>query len=204
MKKLLFLGMTGILLLSICAPLAHAQKDEKLLFKKEPQADAVASSDQYVIGPEDMLYINVWREEALTRTILVRADGKISLPLVDDVQAAGLTPLQLKQNLTEKLKQFIDNPNVSVVVTEANSFKVYVTGEVRTPGVYRLKSETTLLQIIPMAGGFTDWANQKKIMIIRKEGGKEKRITANYKKILEGQDPKSNVVLKPGDTVVVP
>jgi polysaccharide export outer membrane protein len=204
MKKLLFLGMTGILLLSICAPLAHAQKDEKLLFKKEPQADAVASSDQYVIGPEDMLYINVWREEALTRTILVRADGKISLPLVDDVQAAGLTPLQLKQNLTEKLKQFIDNPNVSVVVTEANSFKVYVTGEVRTPGVYRLKSETTLLQIIPMAGGFTDWANQKKIMIIRKEGGKEKRITANYKKILEGEDPKSNVVLKPGDTVVVP
>jgi polysaccharide export outer membrane protein len=204
MKKLLFLGMTGILLLSICAPLAHAQKDEKLLFKKEPQADAVASSDQYVIGPEDMLYINVWREEALTRTILVRADGKISLPLVDDVQAAGLTPLQLKQNLTEKLKQFIDNPNVSVVVTEANSFKVYVTGEVRTPGVYRLKSETTLLQIIPMAGGFTDWANQKKIMIIRKEGGKEKRITANYKKILEGQDPKSNVVLKPGDTIVVP
>jgi polysaccharide export outer membrane protein len=204
MKKLLFLGMTGILLLSICAPLAHAQKDEKLLFKKEPQADAVASSDQYVIGPEDMLYINVWREEALTRTILVRADGKISLPLVDDVQAAGLTPLQLKQNLTEKLKQFIDNPNVSVVVTEANSFKVYVTGEVRTPGVYRLKSETTLLQIIPMAGGFTDWANQKKIMIIRKEGGKEKRITANYKKILEGDDPKSNIVLKPGDTVVVP
>jgi polysaccharide export outer membrane protein len=204
MKKLLFLGMTGILLLSICAPLAHAQKDEKLLFKKEPQADAVASSDQYVIGPEDMLYINVWREEALTRTILVRADGKISLPLVDDVQAAGLTPLQLKQNLTEKLKQFIDNPNVSVVVTEANSFKVYVTGEVRTPGVYRLKSETTLLQIIPMAGGFTDWANQKKIMIIRKEGGKEKRITANYKKILEGDDPKSNIVLKPGDTIVVP
>jgi polysaccharide export outer membrane protein len=204
MKKLLFLGMTGILLLSICAPLAHAQKDEKLLFKKEPQPDAVASSDQYVIGPEDVLYINVWREETLTRTILVRADGKISLPLVDDVQAAGLTPLQLKQNLTEKLKQFIDNPNVSVVVTEANSFKVYVTGEVRTPGVYRLKSETTLLQIIPMAGGFTDWANQKKIMIIRKEGGKEKRITANYKKIVEGDDPKSNIVLRPGDTVVVP
>ena len=204
MKKLLFLGMTGILLLSICAPLAQAQKDEKLLFKKEPQVETIASSDQYVIGPEDMLYISVWREETLTRTILVRADGKISMPLVDEVQAAGLTPLQLKQTLTEKLKQFIDNPSVSVVVTEANSFKVYVTGEVRTPGVYRLKSETTLLQIIPMAGGFTEWANQKKIMIIRKEGGKEKRITANYKKILEGEDPKSNVVLKPGDTVVVP
>jgi len=204
MKKLLLLGITGILLLSICASLAYAQKDEKLLFKKDPQADTVASGDQYVIGPEDVLYISVWREETLTRTILVRADGKISMPLIDEVQAAGLTPLQLKQNLTEKLKQFIDNPNVSVVVTEANSFKVYVTGEVRTPGVYRLRSETTLLQVIPMAGGFTEWANQKKITIIRKEGGKEKRITANYKKILEGEDPKSNVVLKPGDTVVVP
>ena len=204
MKKLLFLGITGILLLSIFAPLAQAQKDEKLLFKKEPQAEAIASGDQYVIGTEDVLYINVWREETLTRTILVRADGKISMPLIDDVQAAGLTPLQLKQVITEKLKQFIDNPNVSVVVTEANSFKVYVTGEVRTPGVYRLKSETTLLQIIPMAGGFTDWANQKKIMIIRKEGGKEKRITANYKKIIEGDDSKSNIVLKPGDTIVVP
>jgi polysaccharide export outer membrane protein len=157
-----------------------------------------------LIGPEDVLYINVWREETLTRTILVRADGKISMPLIDEVQAAGLTPLQLKQNITEKLKQFIDNPNVSVVVTEANSFKVYVTGEVRTPGVYRLRSETTLLQIIPMAGGFTDWANQKKITIIRKEGGKERRIVANYKKILEGEDPKSNVILKPGDTIVVP
>ena len=204
MKKLLFFGMIGILFLSICAQIAYAQKDEKLLFKKEPQADAITGSNQYVIGPEDILYINVWREEALTRTILVRADGKISLPLVDEVQAAGLTPLQLKQSLTEKLKKFIDNPNVSVVVTEANSFKVYVTGEVRTPGVYRLRSETTLLQIIPMAGGFTEWANQKKILIVRKEGGKEKRITTNYKKILEGEDRGANVVLKPGDTIIVP
>jgi len=204
MKKLIFLGTIGILFLSIFAPPAFAQKDEKVLFKKEPLADTSASSDQYVIGPEDVLYINVWREEALTRTILVRADGKISLPLVDEVQAAGLTPLQLKQSLTEKLKNFIDSPNVSVVVTEANSFKVYVTGEVRTPGVYRLRSETTLLQIIPMAGGFTEWANQKKILIIRKEGGKERRITANYKKILEGEDRGSNVLLKPGDTVIVP
>ena len=204
MKRTLLLATIGILLLSVCVLPAYAQKDEKLLFKKEPQADAAASGDQYVIGPEDVLYINVWREDTLTRSILVRADGKISMPLIDDVQAAGLTPLQLKQNITDKLKQFIDNPNVSVVVTEANSFKVFVTGEVRTPGVYRLKSETTLLQIIPMAGGFTEWANQKKITVIRKEGGKEKRITANYKKILEGEDPKLNIVLKPGDTVVVP
>ena len=204
MKKLLFLGTIGILFISIFAPPAYSQKDERVLFRKEPQAETIASSDQYVIGPEDVLYINVWREEALTRAVPVRADGRISLPLVDEVQAAGLTPLQLKQSLTEKLKNFIDNPSVSVVVTEANSFKVFVTGEVRTPGVYRLRSETTLLQIIPMAGGFTDWANQKKILIVRKESGKERRITVNYKKILEGEDLSSNVLLKPGDTIVVP
>jgi polysaccharide export outer membrane protein len=87
---------------------------------------------------------------------------------------------------------------------EANSYKVYVSGQVRTPGIYRLRSETTFLQIIPMAGGFTDWANQKKILIIRKENGKEKRVTVNYKKILEGNDPGSNIILKPGDTIIVP
>jgi len=204
MKKILFLGTIGIMLLSIFASCIPRKTVQRPLSELDTKADVTANRDQYVIGPEDVLHINVWREETLTRTILVRADGKISMPLIDEVQAAGLTPLQLKQDLTEKLKKFIDSPSVSVVVTEANSFKVYVTGEVKAPGVYRLRSETTLLQIIPMAGGFTDWANQKKILIIRKEGGKERRITANYKKILAGEDLASNVVLKPGDTIVVP
>lgn len=131
-------------------------------------------------------------------------DGKISLPLIDEVQAAGLTPLQLKKVLMEKFKKIIENPSVSVMVMEANSFKVYVSGRVRTPGVYRIRSETSLLQIIPMAGGFADWANQKKILIIRKENGKEKRIRVNYKKIVEGEEPIPNTILKPGDTIVVP
>jgi polysaccharide export outer membrane protein len=134
----------------------------------------------------------------------VRMDGKISVPLIDEVQAAGLTPLQLKEVLIEKFKKFIDNPNISVIVIEANSFKVYITGQVRTPGVYRIRSETSLPQGIAMAGGFTDWANQKKILIIRKENGKEKRITANYKKIVEGNEPISNSILKSGDTIIVP
>jgi polysaccharide export outer membrane protein len=131
-------------------------------------------------------------------------DGKISLPLIDEVQAAGLTPLHLKEVLIEKLKTFIDNPSVSVIVMEANSFRVYVSGQVKIPGVYRLRGETTLLQIISMAGGFTDWANQKKILIIRKENGQEKRITVNYKKIVEGKEPVSNSILKSGDTIIVP
>jgi polysaccharide export outer membrane protein len=160
-------------------------------------------SDSYVIGPEDVLSIHVWKEEAFSRTVPVRMDGKISLPLIDDVQAAGFTARQLKEMLTTKLKEFVENPNVSVTVVEANSFKVFISGQVRSPGVYRLRSETSLLQFIPMVGGFTDWANQKKILIIRKEGGQEKRFTVNYKKIVSGKDPDSNIILKTGDTIIV-
>jgi polysaccharide export outer membrane protein len=131
-------------------------------------------------------------------------DGMISIPLVDEIQSAGLTPLQLKEKLTERLKQFIENPNVTVVVMEANSFKVYISGQISKPGIYRLRSDTTLAQIISIAGGLNEWANQKKIIIIRKENGKEKRFTINYKKIVKGEDLDSNIILKSGDTIIVP
>jgi polysaccharide export outer membrane protein len=204
MRKLLNIGMTGILALLILFTTAYSQKEKELFSIKKSQPEVVADSDQYMIGPEDVLYIHVWKENDLSRTVPVRADGKISIPLINEIQASGLTPLQLKVVLTDKLKEFIENPTVSVTVMEANSCKVYVSGQVRSPGIYRLRSETTLIQIIPMAGGFTDWANQKKILIIRKENGKEKRITVNYKKILDGSDPGSNIFLKPGDTIIVP
>jgi polysaccharide biosynthesis/export protein len=157
---------------------------------------------EYIIGPEDVLKIEVWRENSLSLSIPVRLDGKISLPLVHDVQAAGLTPLQLEEALRERLKEYIDVPHVSVIVMEANSFKVYVSGQVKSPGLFKLRTHTSLLQIIPMAGGFTDWANQKKILIIRKEEGKENRIRANYKKMVDGKEPA--LFLKPGDTIIVP
>jgi len=204
MKKLLSIGSIGTLILLIMANMAYPQAGKEILPKKEGQAEIAADSHQYVIGPEDVLYIYVWKEETLTRTLPVRMDGKISLPLIQEIKAAGLTPLQLKEVLTRRLKEFIENPNVSVTVMEANSYKVYVMGYVRNPGVYRLRSETSVAQIIPMAGGFTDWANQRKILIIRNEDGREKRITVNYKKIIGGGDPDSNVILKPGDTIVVP
>jgi polysaccharide export outer membrane protein len=204
MRKLLSIGIMGVLVLLISFHNAYPQADKESLSKKEAQAEVIANSDQYVIGSEDVLYIHVWKEEALTRTIPVRMDGKISLPLIQEIKAAGLTPLQLKEVLTIRFKEFIENPIVSVTVMEANSCKVYVMGQVKNPGVYRLRSETTMLQIIPMAGGFTDWANQKKILIVRKEDGREKRITVNYKKILSGKDPGLNVVLKAGDTIIVP
>jgi polysaccharide export outer membrane protein len=166
------------------------------------QGEIATDSNTYIIGPEDVLHIYIWKEEAMSKTVPVRMDGKISLPLVDDVQAADLTPLQLKEVLTNKLKTVIDNPTVSVTVLEANSFKVYVSGEVKAPGAHRLRSETSLLQLMTMVGGFTDWADKKKILIIRKEKGAEKRIKVNYKKILDGEEP--DVTIKRGDMVVVP
>ena len=189
---------------TVMVPLESPEEAKQAILEKMPQGEVKADSDQYVIGPEDVLYIHVWKEEALTRSVPVRMDGNISLPLVHEVKAAGLTPFQLKENLTRRFKLYIENPIVSVTVMESNSYRVFVSGEVKTPGVYRIRSETSLLQIIPMAGGFTEWANQKKILILRKEGGKEKRLTVNYKKIVEGEDTSSNVILKPGDTIIVP
>jgi len=203
MKKIIYIGIIGLLVFLISAPMVISQTDKEMILKKQAQAEVPADSDQYIIGPEDILYIHVWREEALSRTVPVRMDGNISLPIIQEIKAAGFTPLQLKEALTMKLKEFIESPNVSVTVTEANSFKVYVSGQIRTPGVYRLRSETTIAQIISMAGGLTDWANQKKIIVIRKENGKEKRITVNYQKITKG-DFSSNIILKSGDTVIVP
>ncbi len=172
------------------------------LLKKQEKAAVAADSGSYIIGPEDVLYIYVWKEDNLSRTVPVRMDGMISIPLVDDVKAAGLTPLQLKELLLTKLREYVDTPDVTVIVTEANSYKVFVQGEVRRPGVMRLRTETSLVQLIVMAEGFTDWADKKKITIIRKEGGKETRIRANYKKIIDGDE--KDIILKSGDIIIVP
>ena len=205
MKKIFSIGViTGCAVL-ILISIAYPQADKEILLKKEAQAEIPADSDSYLIGSEDVLYIHVWGEDkTLSKQITVRMDGKISMPLVDDIQAAGLTPLQLKGKLTERLKDFVEAPNVTVIVMEANSFKVYFSGQVKTPGVLRLRTETSIAQAISMVGGFTDWASQSKIIIIRREDGKEKRFTVNYKKIISGKDLKSNIILKSGDTIIVP
>jgi polysaccharide export outer membrane protein len=201
-KNIMIIGVIWAIAVALSPLAAYAQGAKEALSRKQAQAEVLADSSQYVIGPEDILYIHVWKEETLSRTVPVRIDGKISLPLIDEIQAAGLTPLQLKENLVKRFREFVDIPNVSVIVMEANSFKVFVSGQVRTPGVVRLRSETSILQLIPMVGGFTEWANEKKILVIRKEEGKEKRLTVNYKRIVAGKDP--NFVLKSGDTVIVP
>jgi len=202
MKRLAYAGIFVTITFFVSTLIVFSQTDREIPLKKDAQA--VVDKERYLIGPEDVLYIHVWREEALSRRVPVRMDGNISLPLIHEMKAAGLTPLQLEAAITEKLKGFYENPNVSVIVEEANSFKVYISGEVMKPGVYRLREETTILQIIPMAGGFTDWAKQKKILIIRKEDGKEKRLIVDYKKAMKGDDPNSNIVLRSGDTIIVP
>jgi polysaccharide export outer membrane protein len=169
---------------------------------KKVVGNVVDDNDKYIIGPEDVLDIFVWKEESLTKTVPVRIDGKISLPLLDDIQAAGLTPLQLKEELTKRLSGFVDNPTVTVTVKEANSYRVFISGEVKQPGIVRIRSEVTLVNLIIMVGGFTEWANKRKILIITKENGKEKRVTANYNKIIDGDIP--DIVIKPGNTVIIP
>ena len=196
----------GFLLLFIAlliGSVAFAQGTRDQPAVKPAQAEAGVDRSSYVIGPEDVLDIYVWKEGELSRRVPVRLDGKISMPLVGEIQATGLTPPMLEEELISRLKAYVEIPNVTVTVLEANSFKVYISGQVAKPGVYTLRSETTLLQFIPMAGGFTEWANQRKILLIRKEGGREKRIFVNYKKIISGDDLSQNLVLKPGDTIIV-
>jgi polysaccharide biosynthesis/export protein len=169
--------------------------------KKPAQAAVATNSSDYIIGPEDVLYINVWREEAITKNVPVRLDGKISLPLVNDVQAEGLTPLQLKDELTKLFSGLIENPTISVTVLEVNSFKVYVNGEVKAPGVRLLRQKTSFLQLITLVGGFTEWANQKDILLIRKDKSGDKRLHLNYKKIISGDEP--DITINQGDIIIV-
>ena len=204
MRKIFGIAIIVALIFVFGIPMVFSQEDKEGPQKKNPQPEWMPVSEGYVIGAEDVLNIHVWKEEAFSKTLTVRMDGKISLPLIDDVQAAGYTARQLKDVLTNKLKEFVESPNVSVTVVEANSYKVYISGQVKSPGVYRLRTETSLLQFISMVGGFTDWANQSKIIVISKENGKEKRVIINYKKIVQGKDLGSNIILKAGDTIIVP
>jgi len=165
-----------------------------------PQSQAGPS---YVIGPDDTLFISVWKEPDLTETLPVRADGMISLPLLNDVRAAGLTPMELGATITERLKKYVADPRVTVVVTQMNSQRVYVTGEVLHPGAMNLTPSMTVLQALASAG-FTQFANTKGIYVLRNENGNQKKYPVNYRKLVKGEGSSQNILLKPGDTIVVP
>ena len=160
-----------------------------------------AAPETYRIGPEDVLQVSVWKNDALSRSVPVRPDGKISLPLVNDVQAGGLTALELREILTKQLAEFMPNPEVSVIVTDVRSFKVSVIGEVARPGRYDLKSWTTVLDVLALAGGFSQFASRSKILILQPDGKGMKRIPFNYNKVGGEQE---NFYLRNGDIVMVP
>lgn len=171
--------------------------------KPVPDAKA-ASPGEYRIGPQDLVRIDVWKEPDISRTIPVRPDGKISLPLMNDVQAAGLTAMELAASIREGLTKYITSPQVTVTVTEINSRRVYVTGEVMRPGAQPLLPNMTALQALTSSGGFTQFAKPKNIYILRTEDGKQVKHPFNYKAVLDGKHPEDNIQLQPGDVLVVP
>jgi polysaccharide biosynthesis/export protein len=159
----------------------------------------------YVIGEADVLDIDVWKEKEISRQIPVRPDGKISLPLIGEIQAAGLTPLQLQDDITKDLKSYIDNPEVTVIVDSPVSHQFNIVGQVARPGTYPLTESMTVLDAIAEAGGFRDFAKKSKIYVLRPvQGGIRVRIPFDYKKVIRGSNLQENVPLKPGDTIVVP
>jgi polysaccharide export outer membrane protein len=216
MKRIAFTLAMALMILALRSPVIRAQQNDKPIpaapnsssapadAKGATSAGKSATNDpNYVIGAQDVLDINVWKEEQLTKTVPVRPDGKISLPLVNDIQASGLTPMQLATQITDNLKKFVTDPQVTVIVREINSQRVYLIGEAARPGAYPLLPGMTVLQALSSAGGFTQFANVKKIYVLRSENGKQEKLPFNYKEAL-GSKADQNIPLKAGDTIVIP
>ena len=205
-----------LLLLTMAMPLAMAQQGAAEKAKEggrtaapsaaKPNTSPRSATDDptYVIGQDDVLDISVWKEPEASRQVPVRPDGKISLPLLNDVQASGLTPMQLQAQLTEKLKKYFTEPQVTVIVTAINSRRVYIMGEINRPGAIPLVPNMTVLQAISAAGGPTQFAKTSKIQILRTENGKQVPYFFNYKDVIRGLKTEQNILLKPGDSIVVP
>jgi len=189
----------------VCARLAAAQDPpaQKPDKTPNPAVSAVADSE-YKIGPQDVIRIDVWKEPDISRTIPVRPDGKISLPLLNDVQASGLTAMQLAASLRASFSKYLNNPQVTVTVTEINSRRVYITGEVMRAGALPLLPNMTVLQALSSGGGFTQFAKLKNIYVLRTEDGKQVKHPFNYKEVVKGNLAEQNILLQPGDVIVVP
>ncbi len=203
LNKLQF-GLPIALLMLASQVCAQGQDKAAPAEASNPTQKAATADPNYVIGGQDVLDISVWKEAELTRTVPVRPDGKISLPLLNDVQAAGLTPTQLAAQITESLKKFVTNPQVTVIISQINSQRIYILGEVNRAGAYPLLPNMTVLQGLSSAGGFTQFANLKKIYMFRTENGKQVKYPFNYKDVISGKATDENIALKAGDTIVVP
>jgi polysaccharide biosynthesis/export protein len=201
LSRLILMGLVASV--GVCAQDATKSATPAVSNKPASAAPAEASAD-YKIGPQDVVRVDVWKEPDVSRTIPVRPDGKISLPLLSDVQAAGLTAVQLANVIREGLTKYITSPQVTVTVTEINSRRVYCNGEVMKPGALALLPNMTALQAISSCGGFTQFARIKNIYILRVEDGKQVQHPFNYKDVIKGKKPEDNILLQPGDVIVVP
>jgi polysaccharide biosynthesis/export protein len=201
MKHFVIAALAGILLFS-----PHAQNLFAQTASPAPAEAAAgkAHDNSFVIGNDDMLAIDVWKEPGITRTIPVRSDGKISLPLVGEVQAAGLTPAKLEQDIAARLKNYISEPEVTVIVQQVNSQKFNILGQVVKPGSYIIANSPTVLDAIALAGGFRDFAKKKSIYVLRQGASGETRLPFNYKEVSQGKNMDQNIKLQPGDTIIVP
>jgi len=199
--------ISALLVVVAGAGAVGAQQKTAAAPAKAPAAPApgpAISAEQYKIGPEDLIAVSVWKNDAMSRMVPVRPDGMISLPLLDDVQAAGLTPMQLRDVITKRLTDYMPAPEVSVIVNEVRSFKVSVIGEVSRPARYELKSLTTVLDVLAQAGGFNQFANRSRIVILRPNGKSMTRIPFNYNKVIASGGEEENFYLQPNDIVLVP
>jgi polysaccharide biosynthesis/export protein len=199
MKALLWIGLGTMMAAGGAAQTANKSASKPAAAQNVPVTDP-----SYKIGPQDVLRIDVWKEAEISRSVPVRPDGKISLPLLNDVQAEGLTAMELSNVITEGLKKYITNPQVTVSISEINSRRVYVTGEVTRPGAYPLLPNMTVLQALTSASGPTQFARTKKIYVLRSEGGRPVKHPFNYNDVVKGNRQEDNIVLQPGDTIVVP
>ena len=214
MRRLVMRSVVGLLASIVMTGVTQAGDSQERAKSMSASAAAAVSQEQkdqaakvdstYVIGPEDVLDVMVWKEPDISRSVPVRPDGKISLPLLNDVQAAGLQPMQLQAVITEGLRKFISGPQVTVIVMQINSRRVYVVGEVARPGAFPMLPNMTVLQALSTAGGFSQFAKLSAIYVLRTENGHQVTLPFNYKEVVRGGRPEQNITLKPGDTVVVP
>jgi polysaccharide export outer membrane protein len=189
----------------MASAMVAAQEAPKPDAQSSPQiATRVNVADDYVIGAEDVLTVVFWQDADLSRDVVVRPDGNISLPLLNDIRAAGLTPEQLREKVAASALRYVEDATVTVIVKEVKSPKVFITGEVIRPGLYPLNAPTTVLQLIAIAGGLQEYADAGEISVVRTEGGRTRFFPFNYKDMMKQKNPQQNIMLKSGDTVVVP
>ena len=200
-KNSFHLSMPVLLLINLIlyGHLACAASEESA----EPSRNPPRSS-LYLIGPSDVLDIYVWKEPELTRQVIVMPDGRITYPLIGQVMAQGRTAAELRDTIAAKLKDYVTAPEVTVIVMQTLSQRIYVIGKVNGPGPYPLAPNMTVLQALSAAGGFAEWADEKNVLIVRREGVKEIQLRFNYKDYISGKNPAQNILLKPNDTIVVP